>query len=292
MRRGPDFIIIGAMKCATSTLHVQLAEQPGFFMTEPKEPNFFSDNEIWDRGLEWYEALYANAGDNDLCGESSTHYTKLPTYPDTVRRIADHTGAATRFIYVMRHPVDRLISHYVHEWSEGVISVPIDEAIDKHPELVSYGSYGEQLKPYLETFGRERLLPVFFDRLVCCPQEELERICSFIGYRGTPTWNEGTKEQNVSSQRLRSTRSLEFLKRLPGSEFFRRRLLPESIREGIKGYWKMERPPALSEASRSRLIDIFDSDLAILSEWLGIDVDCGNFKSVGRETAPTWKRTR
>ena len=61
MSRMPDFIIIGAMKCATSTLHDQLAEQPGFVMSEPKEPNFFSDEENWAKGLGWYSGLFAAA---------------------------------------------------------------------------------------------------------------------------------------------------------------------------------------------------------------------------------------
>ena len=46
----PDFIVIGAMKSATTTLHEQLARQPGFFMSRPKEPNFFSDDENYGRG--------------------------------------------------------------------------------------------------------------------------------------------------------------------------------------------------------------------------------------------------
>ena len=58
---GPDFMIIGAMKSATSTLHEQLAANPGFFMSRPKEPNFFSDDAVWARGLDWYSALFASA---------------------------------------------------------------------------------------------------------------------------------------------------------------------------------------------------------------------------------------
>jgi hypothetical protein len=107
--RRPDFIIIGAMKCATSTLHEQLARQPGVFMSIPKEPNFFSDDAQWSRGVDWYTGLFDDAPADALCGESSTHYTKLPTHPDTVDRMRRFLSAGTRFIYVMRHPVDRLL---------------------------------------------------------------------------------------------------------------------------------------------------------------------------------------
>ena len=289
MKTGPDFIIIGAMKSATSTLHVQLAGQPGIFMAEPKEPNFFSNDEIWSQGLPWYEGLYAGAADIDICGESSTHYTKLPTYPDTVRRIADHVGVSTKFIYVMRHPIDRLISHYKHEWSEGVISVPIDEAIDKQPELISYSCYTQQLDPFIEAFGKDRILPMFFDRLTSSPQDELERVCAFIDYGGRPNWNVETKGQNISNQRLRSTWMLEFLKSIPGSQTLRRRLLPNFLRERIKGHWKMTAPPALSDENHDRLTKMFDRDLARLGNWLGMEINCGNFKTVGREGIPSWK---
>ena len=54
MNKKPDFLIVGAMKCATSTLHDQLSLQPGIFMTELKEPNFFSNDEQYCKGLDWY----------------------------------------------------------------------------------------------------------------------------------------------------------------------------------------------------------------------------------------------
>ena len=111
----PDFILIGAMKSATSTLHAQLAQQPGIFMSTPKEPNYFSDDQQYALGEDWYDNLFAAAKPGELCGESSTHYTKLPDYPHTIERMKKRL-AAPRLVYVMRHPVDRLVSHYIHQW--------------------------------------------------------------------------------------------------------------------------------------------------------------------------------
>ena len=54
----PDFIVIGAMKSATTTLHEQLARQPGFAMSRLKEPNFFSDDDMYARGWGWYSSLF------------------------------------------------------------------------------------------------------------------------------------------------------------------------------------------------------------------------------------------
>jgi hypothetical protein len=82
----PDFLIIGAMKSGTSTLAAQLSEQAGIFMTTPKEPNFFSDDDVYAQGLPWYAALFDAAEPGDIKGEASTHYTKRPTYPETLAR--------------------------------------------------------------------------------------------------------------------------------------------------------------------------------------------------------------
>src|SRR5262249_25249044 len=143
----PDFIVIGAMKSATTTLHEQLARQPGIFMCHPKEPSFFSDDEIYARGWGWYGSLFRPAGLAGLRGESSTHYTKLPTYPRTIDRMARDLRRL-KLIYVMRHPIDRLISQYVHEVTVGRISAGLREALERHPELIDYGRYSMQLQPF------------------------------------------------------------------------------------------------------------------------------------------------
>ena len=100
MSKLPDFLIIGAMKCATSTLHEQLALQKGIFMTDLKEPNFFSDDDQYNQGMDYYLAHFREASTVDLAGESSTHYTKLPTYPQTIERIKQHLPHA-KFIYIV-----------------------------------------------------------------------------------------------------------------------------------------------------------------------------------------------
>ena len=129
----PSFIIIGAMKSATSTLYSQLLRQPGIYLPSLKEPNFFSDDTQFARGRNWYCGLFEEAEASDILGEASTHYTKLPTYPQTVARMRDNLKNP-RLIYVMRDPVDRLISQYIHQWSEGEISCGLDVAVTRHPD--------------------------------------------------------------------------------------------------------------------------------------------------------------
>lgn len=284
---GPDFMIIGAMKCATSTLHEQLAADPAFFMSRPKEPNFFSDDEIWARGLDWYAGLFAAARAGQLRGESSTHYTKLPTHPHSVERIAASVRTR-RFVYVMRHPIERLVSHYIHEWSQGVYSEGIDEAVRRRPELVAYGCYARQLRPWLERFGRAAVLPVFFERLTRAPDEEIARIGRFLGHTGELRWRPELGAQNVSSERLRKSALRDALVDSPLLTALRRRLVPRAVRDWVKGAWQMRERPELSDSARVALAREFDADLAELGAWLGLPLDCERFSEQAAATPARW----
>lgn len=288
MNRMPDFIIIGAMKCATSTLHEQLAGLPGVFMSTPKEPCYFSDDDVYARGTEWYRSLFADAPSEALCGESSTHYTKSPTYLHTISRMERDLPNHVKFIYIMRHPIDRLVSQYVHEWTQRIVSCEIDEAVDVMPELVEYSRYAWQIQRYLDTFGKHRVLPMFFERLSAFPQPELERVCRFIGYAGQPVWDPGLGEQNVSAERLRKSLVRDVIVNMPGLKQARRAFVPRTLRDRIKSLWMMKQRPMLSPAVTRRLQRIFDEDLAKLGAWLGLDLNCDNFKSIARDTSASW----
>ncbi len=289
MMRKPDFIIVGAMKCATSSLHEQLAAQTGLFMSTPKEPNFFSDEDVFVRGMDWYTGLFASADNGDLCGESSTHYTKLPVHAGVVERLAEHTPDA-KFIYVMRHPVDRLVSAYIHEWSERTITESIDEAVRKHTRLIDYSRYAMQLRPYLERFGPERVLPVFFEAMHDRPQDTLERVCRFIGYQGDPRWSETVGQQNVSAQRMRSSAWRDALVNLPLLSTIRKTLVPQGVRDKVKSMWTMNERPELSGDALSYATTELDRDLAELGAWLGIDgLSCATFKDKAQAGPHDWR---
>jgi hypothetical protein len=285
--RLPHFVIIGAMKSATSSLYDQLSAQPGIFMCTPKEPNFFSDADQYAKGMPWYENLFASADEGSLLGEASTHYTKLPIHPETVQRLKEHLPDA-RFIYVMRHPVNRLVSHYIHEWSTGVYNCGIEEAIDKYPELVAYGRYAMQLDSYFDAFGRAAVLPVFFDRLLSEPQIELERICHFIGYKGQPVWIQDLKPDNVSSERIRKFPGYQLLVDSGLATWLRRHFVPQALRDAVKKKLRMRDRPTLSETAQARLEIEFDRDLEILGKMLGVNLNCKNFKQVTSTESLNW----
>ncbi len=289
--RLPDFIVIGAMKSATTTLHEQLARQNGLFMSRPKEPNFFSDDANYARGIDWYASLFAGAGDDQLLGESSTHYTKLPTHPHTVERMLTALPEV-KLIYVIRHPIDRLTSHYLHEVTVGTIATSLEKAIDQHPELVDYGRYSMQLEPYLRAYGPESILPVFFDRLASEPDMELERVGRFLGVHEPLCWDHTLAPQNVGRERLRNSPLREAIVQAPLLTTLRRKLIPRRLAEGVKSLWKIGiDPPPVPPDLDDRLRKLFDNDLARLGSWLGIKLDCDSFHAVTSAAPVSWQNS-
>lgn len=290
MKKLPNFIIIGAMKCATSSLHEQLNQQPGIFMSELKEPNFFSNDEEYDKGLDWYLSHFEAANDDNFIGESSTHYTKLPTYPHTIERLEKHLPNA-RFIYVMRHPINRLISQYIHEWSQRFISVEINESFEQYPELIEYSLYTKQLQPYFDTFGKDRVLPIFFERMLTSPQVELEKICHFIGYIKQPQWSEQLNASNVSSERMIKSAWRDAIVEAPGLRELRRLLIPKSFRTWVRSLWTIKQKPELTPENLEKLKIIFDRDLEVLGSWLGVELTCDNFQKTVKNSSLNWVNT-
>ncbi len=288
----PSFVVIGAMKCATTTLAVQLAAQEGVYISDPKEPNFFSDDEIYARGLAWYESLFDGAAGARHIGEASTHYTKLPTYPRTLERFRAALPDV-KLVYVMRHPIDRVVSQYMHEWSQRVISGPIDDELASNPWIIDYGRYAMQIGPWLDAYGPDRILPVFNERLRVQPQAELERVCAFLGFAGTPTWVEAG-DQNVSERRLRKSPLRDAVLNAPGLKQIRKGLIPRSLRDRAKNLWRMKQRPELSPAVRDMLETLYDDDLKQLSTLLGLasPISCANFKDVAEASPLTFTSAR
>src|SRR5690606_21901444 len=128
----------------------------------------------------WYRSLFAGAAPGDLKGEASTHYTKLPTHPKTLERMAALL-AAPRIVHMIRNPVERTVSHYIHEWSEGRMDGDPASAFAHHPELVAYGCYGMQIEPYVARFGAGNVLLTSLEQIKADGPGELARIGAFLG---------------------------------------------------------------------------------------------------------------
>ncbi len=260
----PDFIIIGAMKCATSTLQTQLAAQQGVFMTTPKEPNFFSDDAVYAHGIDWYQRLFDAAAPGDMTGEASTHYTKLPTYPQTLSRMTDQLNEV-KLIYMIRNPVARAVSHYIHDWSQARMGHDPVAAFEQHPDLVDYGRYAMQITPFIEAYGPKRILLTSLEQIKAAPQAELTRIGAFLGLGTPPVWQADLGAQNVSAERVRRLPLQGVLLDNPVAATLRRTLVPKALRRRIRQMRTLKDRPELPDELRLRLQAVFAEDHAALA---------------------------
>ncbi len=209
----PDFIIIGARCCGTTSLFRYLRPHPELILAVRKEVHFFDDH--YDAGINWYRAhfpLYLQrmarrmVGRKLVTGEASPYYL---FHPLAARRAAEWVPGA-RLVLLLRHPVDRAYSQYQQARLDGLEDLPFETAIDQEPsrlegeearlaagELVeslphkqySYlarGHYAEQLEVWLDQFARERLLILSSEALFTTPEATMNRVCTFLGLEAPP----------------------------------------------------------------------------------------------------------
>ena len=167
------------MKCGTTALFKTLEQHPEICGSKEKEPNFFTHEEVRARGFAWYEALYPwDGARHKVALEASTSYTKLPTLPSAAGRIYA-LGLEASFIYVVRDPVERIRSEYLHSLAAGWLKRPITEGLP--PAAVMLSNYAFQILPYEYCFGRERILVLSYHDFRTDPAAVLRRVCEFLG---------------------------------------------------------------------------------------------------------------
>ena len=154
----PDFIVIGAMRAATTSLHRMLDLHPEIAMSREKESDFFVAELNYRRGVEWYRGLFPAVG--GLHGESSTNYTKSSIFAGVPARIKSHYPGV-RFIYIVRDPIARALSQLRFCASLG--QDPTDPILVR--QAVDASCYARQMDRFLAHFERERILVVDYAAL-------------------------------------------------------------------------------------------------------------------------------
>ena len=177
----PDFIVIGAMKSGTTSLYRYLRDHPQIQMSTPKELHFFSEQDVWGRGWAWYETRFPERlAATRAVGEASTSYTKFPQFPGVPARIAEHLPDV-RVVYVVRHPIERMRSQYLHRLGEATESRPIDRALIEDPSYLDWSRYATQVEQYLAHFDRRQLLIITSESLRSERRETLATVYRFLG---------------------------------------------------------------------------------------------------------------
>ena len=130
-------VIIGAQKCGTTALHLTLECHPQVAASNPKEPYFFSDLSKFNQGEDWYRNIFSFRPKHKIGLDSSTHYSMYPAYTGVPKRMKE-TGWNFRFLYVLRDPVQRIQSFYLHLATQQMHGVPqLSEGLHGFPLEVS-----------------------------------------------------------------------------------------------------------------------------------------------------------
>lgn len=193
----PNFIVIGAAKCATSSICKLLGKHPQVFMSDPKEPHFFGRDDP-NKTLEWYEGCFEGAEGKIAVGEGSTSYTHPHIIHLAASGIAQHIPKC-RLIYMVRNPIKRLESDWKMRKHEGWAEGSVNEAVESQPTLITHGMYWQNLYVYRKLFQDEQILIVFLEDFAQNPQQELKRCFEHIHVDISVSIIGADKPRNTSS---------------------------------------------------------------------------------------------
>lgn len=187
-----NLIIPGFPKCGTSSFHEYLDQHPDICMSRPKEFHYFSRKDIWAMGVERHNKLFLHQrGNEKWYGESSTLNCASD---DALDRIADCL-VNPKVIILMRHPVNRTISHYRWLYALGQERLSFKDAIRKyghtfHPDkpvdgrnhkgYLTFSEYANHVPRFMKALGEENVLLIFSENLQASPESELEKVWKFL----------------------------------------------------------------------------------------------------------------
>jgi hypothetical protein len=286
----PDFFIVGAPKCGTSSLYRYLSEHPEIFMAHPKEPQFFAADRVARFGMRYpddmerYLSLFADAGAARRGGEASTSYFEAPPAPG---RILDFAPAA-RIIVMLRDPIDMIDSLHGMRVMQGYErKAELEAALADEKTRPGFGVIGDQrsvryrdrarfgqiLPKWFEAFGRERVHVIILEEFAADPDAQFRGVLEFLDV--DPSHMPTSFERHNVSRRPRSAVLAGIDARLP------HRVVPRTTADRLtvplaRVVRRLNRRPAprppVPEPLRQKLEREFAPDVARVSELLGRDL--------------------
>jgi hypothetical protein len=290
----PTFIIAGAPKCGTTALWGYLNDHPDVFMSQMKEPNFFTKTQTdlgngilkpgrnrwlyYKNGLEWYEELFKEGQACLARGEASTHYFAAP---DSAKLIQDQLPEI-KLIFMLRDPAERTYSHYWQDVkNEQITPIPFEQLVQQNHDYFKYYQYVSKyrlhLGRFMNLFSPKQILVLLDSDLKQDPLGTYSKVCNFIGVRADqiPTglghnYQAYTvpKNRKIGSM-LSSLRHTPIKKYLPSSLSTR---LGSVLRSLTALNEKEARYAPLSQGLREKMISEFREDIDFVEALLGKDL--------------------
>jgi len=268
----PNFLVIGAAKGGTTSLHHYMRQHPEIYLTPVKETNFFW-TEAREHGrktpgtLAEYERLFDDAGGRKAVGEISPQYLNSATAAERIRR--DLPGV--RLVVSLRNPAERAWSDYLGRVRILRETGTFEEATRPGRQCLEWGFYFPRLKRYYERFPRERIHVILYEDFAADTRSTLRALFTFLGV--DPDAEIDTKTRH---NRAAAPRSVRLNRVLWPSVVAAQSLLPRRWRgTGVLAALlsKTYRPaPSLSPELRRHLRDTYRDDIVATAELTGRDL--------------------
>ncbi|RMH01038.1 MAG: hypothetical protein D6706_02675 [Chloroflexi bacterium] len=263
-----DFMIIGAQKCGTTSLAAQLAAHPQVCFARIKEPGFFNAVTDWQSRLDEYHRLF-DPLPGQLLGEASTMYTFLPEWQGTPARLQAY-NPDLKLIYIMRQPVERVISGYAHDLVRGWIKEPPETAVFDYPCYINRSRYAVQIRPYRRHFPPENILLLIFEDYIADQTTTLHQVARFLGIdpHAFPTDEPVVRHQTTGHWYLRH----DTIRKLVHTRAFQaiRPFIPATIRQPVRRRLSghLDKKPYFSPELRQLIWEFLVDDVRVVETWL------------------------
>ncbi len=205
--RLPNFLIVGTMKSATTSLADLLGSHPDCFVA-PREVHFFNHEDSFARGPAYYATFFADANGALAVGEKTPSYSEQVRHPDIPQRIREMLGPI-KLVWIFREPVARTISHYRHAVIVNSVREPFDTVITRELDegrftaapMVARSRYCEQVRLYLQHFPSDLMHFCLFEDFVRDPTGVTGKVAAFLGLDPDPRHLTGSASRNRTGVR-------------------------------------------------------------------------------------------
>jgi len=286
----PNFIIIGAAKSGTTSLYKYLQEHPDVYVSPQKEPRFFAvlsdfnkvvgndedQKRLWGDSittLEDYIALFDGVRHEKAIGEASPIYIWSKDAPNNIKKYLPEV----KLIAILRHPVDRAFSHYLHNLKIGLEKnssfedALTDDEQRHYAEYLPQGWYAMLLRRYFDFFPADRIKVFLYDDLVNDPAGLMRTIYQFIGVDDSFSGNV-QKIHNASG--FSKSRIVDNLFGNSVYQTAMQKILPGSVKDMIDDFVRKKNTvkPKIDLQTAHRLQALFLDEISDLQSLIGRDL--------------------
>lgn len=242
-----------------------LSHHPEVSACKAKEPHFFTKK--WDKGIDWYKTRFNE--DAKLKFEGSTSYSNYPWFEETPKRIKKIIPGV-KLIYIVRHPLDRLVSQVHHNMLMGRLTKKEVGRDDFWREggarFIYLSMYQMQVEHYLKHFEKSQLHVLTLEELSANPALVLGDLARYLGI-APEFFNDRNSYEKHNVSQVRKGIKPGFYNR--GLRYIGNRGI---FKSDSAGYGEQLRKPELSEESISYIWSIIGEDQRKFAEFMGRDM--------------------